>query len=158
MRVVAIAAAIWASTAFAANAGEAPAVTSVRVDRGSIEVLHRLPAVEAEKAMRSVFGVSARLNETEGALEAVGEYVSGRFRLTTPFGLAIDLAVDGVDRDGDDIWVYQSGAAPEGLTGLSIGNRILRDVSAAPCEVTVERAGAVTKLVFDDESQLSVTF
>jgi hypothetical protein len=126
-----------------------------------IEVNHRFYAHDAEQAVARILGGGADLISSNEDRHRFGVYVHSRFHLYDPAGDQLDLALRGVELDGDFLWVYESAPLPQPpLDGLTVEHGALRDIWKNQVNtVNVEGYTEVQTLTFSGSSKrLAVEF
>ncbi|WP_299322340.1 DUF6702 family protein [Parasphingopyxis sp.] len=96
-----------------------------RVDR--LEIMHQIPAHDAEHALRLQGRNSADIIGSAESRQAFAEYVANRFELVID-GEPISLTFIGSEIEGGTLWVYQDAPVPAPDATIMVNSQILTDV------------------------------
>lgn len=126
------------------------AISTVAVNprSGAIEIMHQVPAHDAEHALRVQGAKSPDIIGSAESREAFARYVAQRFVLAVDGVVAVPAYV-GSEITGGSLWVYQELPAARAGTPIRINSQILTDVWARQeNRVNIGTGAGVTTLIF----------
>ncbi len=96
---------------------------SLRADKQTIEVTHRLFTHDVEDMLRLELGNSSSLTDAE-IEPVVREFVESSFALFDGQGNRLPLVWVGMEYEIDNVYIYQESPLPEDLPDITIINRL----------------------------------
>lgn len=113
--------------AYADGAHAAFTVIEHNARAGTIEVIHRLMALDLEIALIARTGRTIRLEEEADLDGLIAAYLDDYFSISTVDGDAIPLTWVGAKLSYDAVLAYQEAPMIDDMTGLSVANQMLTE-------------------------------
>jgi hypothetical protein len=118
-------------------------------ETGRLEISMRLFADDLERALERRAGKRVRLDATREVGPVVLEYLRDSFVVRDAEGDAVELAWVGMEARVDEVWVFVEAAAPRGVQGARIADRVFFELFSDQVNtVNVKSGAARTSLVF----------
>jgi hypothetical protein len=105
------------------------------------EISFRLFADDLEASLSRRAGSHVRIGLTDGAERLAHEYVASAFTLRDASGAPLRLEWVGLETQTDVVWIYVQAAAPAGLDGVAIDDRLFFDQFDDQVNLVVVRQG-----------------
>lgn len=122
---------------------------------GNIEIAHRFYIHDAEHATQEFINPAVDIYLEPEVQQEFARYVAKAFTLMRADGTPIKLTTLGFEIERGFLWVYQEAPIPDGITGLAMSHRALRDIWDDQINtVNVEGRGPIQTLTFTGDDRV----